>query len=760
MAFVEEWPLVSCIMPTADRRRFAAEAIRYFLRQDYPRKELIILDDGRDAIGDLVPDDSRVRYSRLPARLTVGAKRNLACERAAGTLIAHWDDDDWHAPHRLSRQIERLHECGAEVCGLTTLLFLDLRDGAAWRYSYPEGQGPWLSGSSLLYTRAFWQARRFPEIDVGEDNQFVAGADPSRLAVVADPAIHVGMIHGRNISPKAIAGSWWQRLPLAELQTLLGDDWDRYRLGAASATLAVPVSVTSNEPKPATIRNVFACLVHESPECVADLVRNLRHLDPDSTVLLYDGSPGSRLLADGRCFERHGAVVHPAPRPMSWGRLHEFAIDCMRFCLNEGPFDALTIVDSDQLGTQPGYSARLAEALRERPRVGMLGNSADVQRSNTVIPPARVAHSEIDLWRPLLARFTDGESQFVHWSFWPSTVFTADASRALVEFFETNAQLRQLLEQTKLWATEEIVLPTLVALLGFEVAASPWSYDLVRYRTPYSTALVEAAFGRHDVFWVHPIPRRYDDPLRRHIRGRFHDYRAMPAAPGTTPAPPPFVTTLPILARMRAIEGWLDDEEADLLIGATAHALRTLPEARAVVEVGSYCGRATVVLGSVVKIVRPDARVWSIDPHDGKLGTADRFITVAPSLEKLKANLRAASLDDRVNVVRASAPSVPWSEPIAFLLIDGLHDYASVAADFGRFEPFLAAGAYAAFHDYAPYFPGVMAFVEELLAASRYEHIALAGSLIILRKRAMPPDGAGTEAATDRSDEAAQPADL
>ena len=37
------------------------------------------------------------------------------------------------------------------------------------------------------------------------------------------------------------------------------------------------------------VRNVFAVLVHERPDCVVDLVRNLRHLDPGSQVLLYNG---------------------------------------------------------------------------------------------------------------------------------------------------------------------------------------------------------------------------------------------------------------------------------------------------------------------------------------------------------------------------------------------------------------------------------------------------------------------------------------
>jgi glycosyltransferase involved in cell wall biosynthesis len=98
---VSSQPLVSCIMPTANRRAFVPRAIAYFQRQDYTTRELIVVDDGDDAIGDVIPADERIRHIRLSTKMTVRAKRNLACEEARGEIIAHWDDDDWHAPHRL-----------------------------------------------------------------------------------------------------------------------------------------------------------------------------------------------------------------------------------------------------------------------------------------------------------------------------------------------------------------------------------------------------------------------------------------------------------------------------------------------------------------------------------------------------------------------------------------------------------------------------------------------------------------------------------
>src|SRR5678816_3153619 len=98
MSSTDLLPLVSSIMPTYNRRAFVPQAIGYFLRQDYARKELIIVDDGSDEISDLIPRDERLRYTRLDHKLPLGAKLNLACEQASGEIIINWDDDDWYAP--------------------------------------------------------------------------------------------------------------------------------------------------------------------------------------------------------------------------------------------------------------------------------------------------------------------------------------------------------------------------------------------------------------------------------------------------------------------------------------------------------------------------------------------------------------------------------------------------------------------------------------------------------------------------------------
>ncbi len=232
-------PLVSCIMPTRNRRRFVPLAVRYFLRQEYEPRELLVVDDGDDPVADLLPADPRIRYVRLDRRHTVGAKRNIACRLANGEFIVHWDDDDWMADWRLTYQVAQLLESGADVCGLDRLLFLDVQQSQAWQYVYPRSGKPWLAGGTLCYRRSLWQRNPFPDLDVGEDNRFVWSGAAKGLLALPDNSFYVAMIHDGNTSPKRTHGLRWQRHPVEPLRRMLGNEWTAYVRGAASADLSM-----------------------------------------------------------------------------------------------------------------------------------------------------------------------------------------------------------------------------------------------------------------------------------------------------------------------------------------------------------------------------------------------------------------------------------------------------------------------------------------------------------------------------------------
>ena len=223
----EDQPLVSCIMPTADRHKFVPHAIRYFLRQDYLNKELVIIDDGDDDIAEYIPVDSAIRYFRLTRKQPVGTKRNLACEEARGELIAHWDDDDWMSPRRLSYQVGALRQAEGEVCGLQRMLFYQISTGNTWLYRLPSYLGKWIIGGSLIYTRDFWRCGPFPPLWIGSDTKFISSHSLKNAVYVSDISIYVAIVHFENTCIHSFRGSSWM-LWSGDLAGIMGDDLSWY----------------------------------------------------------------------------------------------------------------------------------------------------------------------------------------------------------------------------------------------------------------------------------------------------------------------------------------------------------------------------------------------------------------------------------------------------------------------------------------------------------------------------------------------------
>ncbi|HTC78136.1 MAG TPA: glycosyltransferase, partial [Terriglobales bacterium] len=239
-------PLVSCIMPTFNRRQFVPQAIRCFFRQSYPNLELLVIDDGTDGIGDCVPQSERVRYLRLAQKLTIGAKRNFACEQAAGEFIVHWDDDDWYPPDRVTRQIEPLLNSRLAISGSSRTLYYEIPTGACWEYRYPTANGSWVAGNTLAYRTSFWAQHRFPEIQVGEDSRFVWGSGRNVIHDLADPELCVATAHGNNTSPKDLKGAYWHRQSDDRAASLLGDELYFYQRSAEDAPLVSCIMPTYN----------------------------------------------------------------------------------------------------------------------------------------------------------------------------------------------------------------------------------------------------------------------------------------------------------------------------------------------------------------------------------------------------------------------------------------------------------------------------------------------------------------------------------
>jgi glycosyltransferase involved in cell wall biosynthesis len=201
--------MVSCIMPTRNRREWIPRAIASFNAQTYANKELIVLDNG-ESIEDLLPKQDNIRYVRLPGTQTTGQLRNICCTLAKGEYIAHWDDDDWSHPERLAEQVAALGD-GHQVTGYNRMYFhggdqVVLYVGAA-RYAV---------GTSLLYRRSYWDLNRFPPQKIGEDTAFVNRA-ANVLRVLDGTRRMVAATHPTNTSPRNMKGANWKPATAADL---------------------------------------------------------------------------------------------------------------------------------------------------------------------------------------------------------------------------------------------------------------------------------------------------------------------------------------------------------------------------------------------------------------------------------------------------------------------------------------------------------------------------------------------------------------
>ena len=287
---------VSAIMPTADRRRFVPDAIASFLAQAGDEAELLILDDGSDAVADLVPDDPRVRYLRETTRRPLGDKRNRLCALARGDIILHWDDDDWHAPDRIARQRAALDASGAEICGLDRVVFLSDDGAQAWDYVY-RGTPPWVCGGSLAYRRAYWDRRPFPAIQCGEDTQWVFAAERAALHVMDAPDLFVGRVHAGNTSPKHTQGDLYQPRDPAPVRAMVA----RFADPPLAATAAILHDLTVVVPHGGVER--LPLLTHA--------LARLRDALPLSPLIVVElGETAVATEAAARAGARHVFVPH------------------------------------------------------------------------------------------------------------------------------------------------------------------------------------------------------------------------------------------------------------------------------------------------------------------------------------------------------------------------------------------------------------------------------------------------------------------
>lgn len=130
-------PLVSVVIPSYNHVRYIRECIDSVLAQDYPRVEVIVVDDG-SSDGSL--EQLRSYGSRITLLQQKGGRqaraRNLAVAVAAGEYIAFLDSDDRYLPNRIGASVQAFmkHPDIDLVWGDFRVIDADGRPGAEMRW--------------------------------------------------------------------------------------------------------------------------------------------------------------------------------------------------------------------------------------------------------------------------------------------------------------------------------------------------------------------------------------------------------------------------------------------------------------------------------------------------------------------------------------------------------------------------------------------------------------------------------------------------
>jgi MMP 1-O-methyltransferase len=187
----------------------------------------------------------------------------------------------------------------------------------------------------------------------------------------------------------------------------------------------------------------------------------------------------------------------------------------------------------------------------------------------------------------------------------------------------------------------------------------------------------------------------------------------------------------------RKVAGHLEENEARFL-GLLA---ACVPANGAILEIGSFRGRSTVMLAKVASHYGLGP-VVAIDPHNSPILLDRQANPEASSYQDFLKSIRTAGVSNHVESHLAYSTDVAssWNRPIRLLWIDGDHSYEGAKKDLDGFLPRLVPDGVVAFHDALNVFPGpIRVFVEDILGSDRFGPAGFVHSIAWAQFR--PEDG-------------------
>ncbi|MET9252867.1 class I SAM-dependent methyltransferase [Streptomyces sp. NPDC003717] len=202
------------------------------------------------------------------------------------------------------------------------------------------------------------------------------------------------------------------------------------------------------------------------------------------------------------------------------------------------------------------------------------------------------------------------------------------------------------------------------------------------------------------------------------------------------------------LAAFEKAKGFMPAHEGLALYAAAVEAGRLgLP----LLEVGTYCGRSTLLLADAARAAGVTA--LTVDHHRGSEeqqpgwdyhdpDTVDPELGVMDTLPLFRRTLHLAGLEEHVVALVGRSPQVAavWQTPLALVFVDGGHTDEAAGADYEGWAPHVADGGLLVIHDVFPEpadeFTGQAPYRVYLraLASGAFTEVSATDSLRVLRR--------------------------
>ncbi|RFZ57327.1 hypothetical protein MSS2_01459 [Mycobacterium marinum] len=200
-----------------------------------------------------------------------------------------------------------------------------------------------------------------------------------------------------------------------------------------------------------------------------------------------------------------------------------------------------------------------------------------------------------------------------------------------------------------------------------------------------------------------------------------------------------------IFALADQVPGFMPADEGEALFNA---ALRYFNGGLGV-EIGTYCGKSTLLLGAAAQ--QCSSVLYTVDHHHGSEehqpgweyhddSLVDEITGLFDTLPTFRRTLDSSGLDDHVVTVVGRSPIVArgWRSPLQLLFIDGGHTEAAAAQDFEGWARWVSPGGALIIHDVfpnpadggrAPYH-----IYRRAIDSGQFQEISATGSLRLLER--------------------------